>query len=166
MPFRRSTIEFWLLSALVILIIGLLATLIKLRKSDYSSLSNVMAKKSREQLQLLKPCPICSTMLGPGERVKTTVFSGDGKSAYNPDRGSFSSRRIEDAMVHMYGCPYCYPANRNHPRICPVCRNELPETGYVIARMFMRKDRKHVHVLGCTECRSNSVGRQFRSAQR
>ena len=128
--------------------------MIKLRKNDYSGLANAMAKKSRDQLQLMKPCPICSTMLGPGERVKTTVFSGDGKQAIDPQRESFNSRRIEDAMVHMYGCPYCYPPNGEHPRICPVCRNRVSDSGYVIARMFMRKDRKHVHVLGCTECRS------------
>lgn len=136
--------------------------MIKLRKSDYSSLANAMARKSRDQLQLLKPCPICNTMLGPGERVKTTVFSGDGKRALDPEAGSFNSRRIEDAMVHMYGCPYCYPANREHRRICPVCKNEIPDSGYVIARMFMQKDRKHVHVLGCTECRSQGARYQFR----
>lgn len=139
--------------------------MIKLRKSDYSSLANAMARKSRDQLQLLKPCPICGSMLGQGERVKTTVFSGDGKKPFDPNRQSFNDRRVEDAMVHMYGCPYCYPPNTEHRRLCPVCKNEIPEDGYVIARMFMRKDRKHVHVLGCTECRSQGVRRNLKSAE-
>ena len=152
--------------ALLLIIIGLLSTMIKLRKNDYSSLANRMAKKSRHQLALLKPCPICGTMLGPGERVKTTVFSGDGKRAMDPQRESFNSRRIEDALVHMYGCPYCYPPNGEHLRRCPVCKGEIPETGYVVARMFMRKERKHVHVLGCTECRIHTGRNQPRRASR
>lgn len=68
-------------------------------------------------------------------------------------------------MVHMYGCPYCYPANNEYRRLCPVCKNEIPSEGYVIARMFMRKDRKHVHVLGCTECRSQGARPRVRSAE-
>jgi hypothetical protein len=38
--------------------------------------------------------------------------------------------------------------------MCPVCNNVLPASGYVIARMFEKPGKKHVHVLGCTECRN------------
>ena len=68
-----------------------------------------------------------------------------------PDRNA--PRRDEDTLTHIFGCPYCYPPDDEHPRYCPVCERKLGAEDYVIARMFNRAPRSHVHVLGCTQCR-------------
>lgn len=127
-------------------------SLLRLRTSDYSALANHMADRSRTTtLHVMKPCPLCGTMLDQGERVHTVVFSGD-----PPGRKQSEQERTRDALVHMFGCPYCYPATPRYPRICPVCKNDIPADGFVVARMFTKGTRKHVHVLGCTECRSSA----------
>ena len=137
--------------AVMILMVGVVATLIyamvRLRKSNYSLLANRMARKTRDNFEVLKPCPLCGTMLRRGETVHSVVFSG-GANAEKKGPG-----RTPDYLTHIFGCPYCYPANRDQPRLCPVCRKKVPDDGYVIARMFDKPGRKHVHVLGCTACR-------------
>ena len=143
--------------AVMILMVGVVATLIytlvKLRKSNYSQLANRMARKTRDSLEVLKPCPLCGTMLRRGETVHSVVFSGggatDSKAQVTPAE---EGRRPVDYLTHIFGCPYCHPANNAHPRKCPVCDGRVPADGYVIARMFDKPGRKHVHVLGCTEC--------------
>ena len=95
-----------------------------------------------------RPCPLCGSLLQKGQRVHTVVYSA-GKSA--PDK-----------LVHMFGCPYCFPRkeevlllkkNGDIPRFCPACKKEIAREGYVVARMFDKKPKPHVHVLGCTGCR-------------
>ncbi len=89
-------------------------------------------------------CPICGHVLQRGQRVKSIVFQGGTESG-----------GVKEQVSHLLGCPYCFPPNRENPRKCPVCEATLPIEGYLIARFFTRKGkrRKHVHVLGCTECR-------------
>lgn len=90
-------------------------------------------------------------MLRRGERVHTVVYSGASAGQGVARRGE-----VRDAITHMFGCPYCKPGSSSaaeHARICPVCRATLPDDAYVVARMFEREGRKHIHVLGCTECR-------------
>jgi hypothetical protein len=128
---------------LAAIVAALLISLIHLRRSDYSALADRMAGRSRNQLKVMKPCPLCHTLLEPGETVHTVVYSGDEKDA-------------RDSVVHMFGCPYCYPTNDRYQRVCPVCRHEIPADGFVVARMFTKGTRKHVHVLGCTTCRSGA----------
>jgi ribosomal protein L32 len=93
----------------------------------------------------LKTCPVCGTVLEKGQLVKSIVFQGGVKAA-----------DVTERMSHIFGCPFCYPANTRTPRICPVCGRIIPADGYLIARMFEKsgRERKHVHVLGCTVCRS------------
>jgi hypothetical protein len=143
------------LLAMVIVVAVLVYTLIRLGRNDYTQLANGMAKRSRGSFEVLRPCPLCGTMLRRGETVHSVVFSGDSGAAASPD--SPTRKRPEDHLAHLFGCPYCYPANDEHRRVCPVCRKEIPADGYVIARMFEKPGRKHVHVLGCTVCR---VGRK------
>lgn len=102
----------------------------------------------------MKPCPICGTLLTRGERVHTVVYSGEPEG-----RTKHDTKRPKDSLVHMFGCPYCYPASKRVPRVCPVCQSTLSDDGYLIARMFVGESRKHVHVLGCTECRGVGKGR-------
>ncbi len=80
-------------------------------------------------------CPLCGSGLVKGERVKSVLFPGK-----------------PDSIMEIHGCRYCYPPNKKIKRICPVCKKELGSESVVIARVFERPGRKHVHVLGCTEC--------------
>jgi hypothetical protein len=83
-----------------------------------------------------RSCPLCSSLLVDGERVKSSLFPGRG-----------------DRIMHIFGCVHCWPARAEAPRVCPVCREELGAEAWVIARYFERPGRRHVHVLGCTGCR-------------
>ena len=72
----------------------------------------------------------------PGERVHTVVYPGKA-----------------DTIAEVFGCPYCHGEAANAPRRCPVCKQLIPEKGYVIGRMFRKPERSHLHIVGCTECR-------------
>jgi len=131
-------------------VVGLLIySLARMRKSDYHFLSNRMADRSRNSFEVLRPCPLCKSMLRRGETVHSVVYSGDGSGTQSQP----------DTLAHLFGCRYCYPADGEHPRVCPVCGHEIGTEGYVVARMFERHDRKHIHVLGCTECRGAGLRR-------
>ena len=143
--------------AVLILMVGVVAALIyalvKFRKSDFSLLANRGAQKTRGNFEVLKPCPLCGTMLRRGETVHSVVFSGGAKVANAATMTDATATRPADYLTHIFGCPYCHPANLNYPRKCPVCGKTVPDDGYVIARMFDKPGKKHVHVLGCTQCR-------------
>ena len=79
-------------------------------------------------------CPICGSSLSKAEKVKSFLYPG------KPDK-----------IMHIFGCPFCYPAGQQ--RICPVCSKEIKKEGYLIARVFEKPGKTHVHVLGCTGCR-------------
>jgi len=156
---RRRVIYTLVLVAVTAIVAYLIYTLIRLGKNDYRFLADRMAQKSRQSLEVLKPCPLCGSLLRRGETVRTVVYSGDGSRKVEDQEVGADSvernspNRIQDALVHMLGCKYCYPANEEHPRTCPVCQRTVPDDGYVVARMFERQGRKHVHVTGCTQCR-------------
>lgn len=92
----------------------------------------------------IRRCPLCGHVLLKGQRVKSLLFQ------VGTETGG-----VREQLTHLLGCPFCYPANRENKRVCPVCGSILPPEGYLIGRFFTRKGkkRKHVHVLGCTECR-------------
>jgi hypothetical protein len=89
-----------------------------------------------------RACPLCSSALEGGERIHSKLYPGK-----------------EDRIMHIFGCPRCWPATPSAPRLCPVCGKEIGREGYAVARYFERAigpgsgGRAHVHVLGCTECR-------------
>lgn len=92
-----------------------------------------------------KYCPVCRAQLAAGERIKSVVY-----------QGGVQHGTVTEYTTHIFGCPHCYPANRGHPRICPVCSGEVNRDGHLIARMFEKPGaKKHVRVLGCTACREN-----------
>jgi hypothetical protein len=141
-----SSIETIVLIGSAIVVAILVYTLIRMQKNDFSMLADHMARRSRQGFEVLKPCPLCETLLRKGETVHTHVFSGSRTGKLGPGE-------VRDSIAHVFGCPYCYPSSKTHPRICPVCRSSLGAEDFVIARFFERTDKRHVHVLGCTRCR-------------
>ena len=94
--------------------------------------------RSHKSSSAMATCPVCASILHPGEQLKSAVYPGK-----------------SDRICHIFGCPHCYPFTEyGIDRICPVCKQEISAEGYLIARMFNRKDKKnHVHITGCTECK-------------
>ncbi|MFW6312483.1 MAG: hypothetical protein ACOC2N_01195 [Spirochaetota bacterium] len=152
-----SDMEGVVLILMAAVVIVLILTLVRLGRGDYRLLADRMARKTRDNFEVLKPCPLCGSMLRRGETVHSVVFSGPahaGSIAPGTAARKPLDRQIDDYLAHLFGCPYCHPANDEHPRRCPACSRTIPPSGYVIARMFEKPGRKHVHVLGCTECRT------------
>ena len=83
-----------------------------------------------------RTCPVCCVKLEKGERVKSSAF---------PSMGGY------DRLMHISGCYYCLEGDRR--RICPVCKTELREEEFLVARLFEKPARSHVHVLGCSCCK-------------
>ena len=87
------------------------------------------------QIQKTTKCPLCGSDLADNRRVKSILYPGK-----------------PDSMMEINGCLFCFPVNSKIKRICPVCKKEVPKDGHVIARVFIKPNKKHVHVLGCTGC--------------
>lgn len=83
-------------------------------------------------------CPLCRTVLSKTEQIKSALFPGQG-----------------ERICHIFGCPHCHPFDEDDiERICPVCNKKVPAQGYLFARLFERPgNKRHVHILGCTNCR-------------
>ncbi|MDR1240191.1 MAG: hypothetical protein LBK27_08750 [Treponema sp.] len=81
-------------------------------------------------------CPVCSARLEKGELVRSMAYP------------SFNGK---DRLMHIKGCAWCLEEDR--PRICPVCGARLRGDETLVARIFERPDRSHVHILGCSRCR-------------
>ncbi|GMO21516.1 MAG: hypothetical protein Ta2B_00320 [Termitinemataceae bacterium] len=82
-----------------------------------------------------RTCPICAARFEHGETVRSKRF---------PSTGRF------DRLLHISGCPFCSKGERK--RVCPVCGAELSATDYLIARIYERPGKSHVHVQGCVHC--------------
>ncbi len=110
-----------------------------------SSLSGQRKKKKTAEESFPgapRTCPVCSARLERGERVKSSAFPSMGGA---------------DRLMHISGCPYCLEGSR--VRSCPVCGDLLKSEEVLIARMFEKPGRSHVHVLGCSKCRGPRSGR-------
>ena len=83
-----------------------------------------------------RTCPVCCAKLEKGERVKSSAF---------PSLGGY------DRLMHISGCYYCLDGGRS--RLCPVCGANLHEEEFLIARLFEKPVRSHVHVIGCSRCK-------------
>jgi hypothetical protein len=83
-----------------------------------------------------RTCPVCSAKLEKGERVKSSAFPSLGGT---------------DRLMHISGCVYCLEGDRR--RVCPVCGAVLRGEEFLVARLFEKPVRSHVHVLGCTRCK-------------
>ena len=92
---------------------------------------------SREKGVGVRTCPVCGEKLAPGALVKSKVYE----------------RKARDKVMHIFGCPFCWPENTAYRRVCPVCEKVVPRGGYLLARYFEKPGHRHVHVLGCSGCR-------------
>jgi predicted amidophosphoribosyltransferase len=108
--------------------------------NSYKGMINHVASTEPDQMGRIRKCPLCGSSLINNKRVNSVLFPGK-----------------PDSLMEINGCPYCYPANLEITRICPVCKKEVPKDGHVIARVFIKPNKKHVHVLGCTACYKRKV---------
>ena len=83
-----------------------------------------------------RTCPVCSAKLEVGEMVKSVAF---------PSLGGY------DRLMYISGCVYCLEGDRT--RSCPVCNTILLEDEFLVARLFDKPYRSHVHVIGCSHCK-------------
>lgn len=91
----------------------------------------------KKQGDKLRTCPVCSEPLETGMRIHSKLVKPSNKENY----------------MHIYGCPYCWPENTAHQRVCPVCHKIVPKGGFLVARYYEKLRTKHVHVVGCSGCR-------------
>jgi hypothetical protein len=105
----------------------------------YRAFSQGSEKKPRAQVQAEHstiPCIICGSVLKKGERLRSTVYTGE-----------------DESIVHVFGCPHCYGDYATRERRCPVCKRLLSEEAYLIGRMWKRRSGKqHLRIAGCTRC--------------
>lgn len=124
-----------------IVVVLLLIIIFILWRFSFSPLKrNTKKKKDNSQENRGNPtgfCPLCSSDLYPGQRVKSKKYPSE----------------TNDTLMDVFGCPHCIPPYGKKDRICPVCNKKIPKSGYVIGRYFTRPDKQHLHVLGCTQCR-------------
>jgi hypothetical protein len=143
--------------AAIVILLGRLAAAAHSRRLE----AKAAAKQGDSARPGERSCPLCRSVLAPGERVKSKLFPGKG-----------------DRIMHIFGCVHCWPAgvsspgvsspgvsspgvsspgvsspSPSAPRICPVCGSVLEAEGWVTARYFESIGRRHVHVLGCANCR-------------
>ncbi len=83
----------------------------------------------------VKPCPLCGELLTKSEKVHSVLYPGK-----------------PDSLMEIFGCPHCRFPDSEKSRTCPVCRKKMPSDSFLIARVFEKPGKTHVHVLGCTEC--------------
>lgn len=102
------------------------------------------AAKSKKRIKGaggLVNCPVCGTSLLPGENIVSKVFTTNGQ--------------VNDQICYIYGCPHCFP--RCEPgirRTCPVCKKDVGQQQYLLARRFnkTKSGTPHVIVNGCGNC--------------
>jgi predicted nucleic acid-binding Zn ribbon protein len=81
-------------------------------------------------------CPVCAAKFEHGETVRSKIFPPTERN---------------DRLLHISGCLYCL--NGGRARECPVCGAALALDEALTARIFQRKEKSHVHIVGCPHCR-------------
>lgn len=118
----------------------IIAALMYFRKLYFPAKTAVPAKKKRPSGGFVN-CPVCGTMMIPGENIVTKVFTTTGQ--------------VNDQICYIYGCPHCYPVCQpGVKRTCPVCHKSVDQNQYLLARRFnkTKSGTPHVIVNGCGNC--------------
>ncbi|MDR1218748.1 MAG: hypothetical protein LBK73_03965 [Treponema sp.] len=86
--------------------------------------------------KIVKPprCPVCSSILNDGERVKSMAVS-------------FANG---EKLLHISGCPHCLYGEEK--RTCPVCFAEITRDEILTAKMTIKDGKNNVKVFGCSHC--------------
>ena len=135
------------IGALIGLILFIFSKYIEMAKPYYKKKNHNPKAQTPQQKKDVPPsktyCPLCDSVLTPGINLFSKV--------YRP-----LSTQVEDEQhCTIQGCPFCYSKDgeKKKRRSCPVCGRTVPMTGSLVARMTMQKTgRRHVHIIGCTEC--------------
>ena len=141
-------VEYIVLFALVIFIFILLNWFIKWKAYGQKENMQKKAQEARKKAAakgFVVNCPMCNTVLLPGENLISRV--------YRP-------MNVPDQLCTISGCPHCYPVpEAGIKRQCPVCGKTVPlGEGHLTARLFnYAAGKKHVVVPGSTECCKKSV---------
>ncbi|MDR2446102.1 MAG: hypothetical protein LBD58_02230 [Treponema sp.] len=87
-------------------------------------------------VKIVKPprCPVCSSILNHGERVKSIAIS-------------FANG---EKLLHISGCPHCL--YREEKRTCPVCSAEITRDEILTAKMTIQDGKNNVKIFGCSHC--------------
>ena len=139
-----NDLPFFALAAVCILTIIFLANFyIRRRFTDKAERDQRRARAAAlnaKKAGLLVNCPLCNSVLLPGEDLFSRV--------YRP-------MNVHDQLCTIRGCPHCYPnPEPGVKRECPVCHKEVSlDDGHLVARLFNKIDgKKHVIVSGCNLC--------------
>ena len=133
------------------LLMGLAATVIvaALMYFKYQAQQNKAIAKQKKRsgngMGGFANCPVCGTMMLPGENLVTKVFT--------------TSSQVNDQICYIYGCPHCFPVcEPGIKRSCPVCKKNVEQKQYLLARRFnkTKSGTPHVIVNGCGNCNRHS----------
>lgn len=133
------------------LLMGLAATVIvaALMYFKYQAQQNKAIAKQKKRsgngMGCFANCPVCGTMMLPGENLVTKVFTTSGQ--------------VNDQICYIYGCPHCFPVcEPGIKRSCPVCKKNVEQKQYLLARRFnkTKSGTPHVIVNGCGNCNRHS----------
>lgn len=116
----------------------------------YQLISYFNRKKHQKSVQKKVPentvnkCPVCESGLVGNQRIFSRVYHTESDS---------------NQLCYIMGCPHCFPySEMGVRRKCPVCTKQIPQEGYLVARIFYYQNKKnHVHIIGCTECNKNRI---------
>ena len=126
-----------------VLYVGLVGGIVMLCFLLWLTFRSPPSKKSRahdhatpDDQPKTRQCPLCGSWLTTGERVRSVVFPGK-----------------QEKLVHVFGCPFCYPQGKQAPRVCPVCKKELSADSFLVGILWEKPEKRHLHISGCTQCR-------------
>jgi hypothetical protein len=87
-------------------------------------------------VKIVKPprCPVCSSILNDGERVKSAAIS----------------LAKGEKLLHISGCPHCLYGEEK--RVCPVCFAKITKDEILTAKMTIQNGKNNVKVFGCSHC--------------
>ena len=115
----------------------------KSRDDNRSSRESPSDSKDFHEILETSSCPLCGEPLPPGEKVHSVLFPGK----------EFGLMRIYGCTNFWSGHPRARETGTRYKRRCPSCGESLPDSGYVMARVYDKENRKtHVQVYGCTLC--------------
>ena len=99
-----------------------------------------------EEKRALNICVMCKSFLYPYQRMHSKILEYQNKVG-----------TLKESIAYMYGCPHCDPREimGSKKRNCPICKRKLKAEDHVIARFFERPNKKHIHIIGCSICKTN-----------